>query len=103
MKKAILVWLNNILQPKWTKQQKRRINEFKFLFRKHYNWDVHVFGITDLKYKFKDERLNVTIYLTRPGTLIGIGGRDIQALQEYLVKHNIYIYIKESKLWGNLR
>lgn len=115
MKTKIYNWLLKKVEPKFTPEQKKKINEFKMIFRIHFEgYDqidipteyipISKFGITDLKFKFdKNNFLTVEIVLLRPGILIGKGGRTINTLSNYLSKHDMKITITESKLWNRLK
>ncbi len=114
MKKKFLTWLYNYLQPKYTKEQKLKINRFKHHFRNYFEgcYDdytpivaipIKLFEITDILFEFENENLIATIVLVRPGILIGKGGNVIDGLNTYLLKDNMEVHIKESKLWNNLK
>lgn len=56
-------------------------------------------GITNVAFKFKRSEIVLSIWLYRPGLLIGKGGRTIDGLMEYLSdeKRKVKISIHESK------
>jgi len=113
MKKKLLRWLYNYLQPKYSKEQKLKINRFKHHFRNYFEgcYDdyigidtilIKMFEITDFIFEFENKTLVATVVLCRPGLLIGKGGKTIDGLNTYMLKDNMVVRIKESKLWTNL-
>jgi hypothetical protein len=103
-------------------REKRRYQSIKWSFRRFFEgWDdimedygsnggmdpivdipIKTFGITDISFKETDDNTEMTITLERPGILIGKAGQTINAVTEYVSKHEdkpIKILIIESKLW----
>lgn len=113
MKKKLLTWLYNYLQPKYSKEQKAQINRFKHHFRTYFEGCygsepevailVKNFEITDLIFEFENNTLIVTVVLCRPGVLIGRSGKVIDGLNTYLLSDNMEVRIKESKLWHQIK
>lgn len=113
MKKKILTWLYNYLQPKYSKEQKACINRFKHHFRSYFEGCYGVepvvalliknLEITDLIFEFENKTLVATVVLCRPGLLIGKGGITIDGLNAYLLPDNMEVRIKESKLWHQIK
>ena len=112
MKTKLIKWLLKLLQLKsFTKDEIKEINCFNSSFHNffeggygyeqvcEYPIPISKFGITDLKYQFKDNQLIVTIILLRPGIIIGKGGIVIIALKEFMNDQNVKIKLEESKLW----
>lgn len=61
--------------------------------------------INNVEVKENKTTLLITITTSRPGLLIGKGGRYIDALKEYIesqLKKKVTIHIEESKLWIGL-
>jgi len=63
-----------------------------------YNDNFSALGISIVKIEANSKRVNYTIYLRRPGLLIGKGGKYIDILYDELVNRlnkEVNIYIKE--------
>jgi len=116
MKTNLINWLIKLLQPKYTKEQIKRINSIKARFQIFFDgiydevpaqvsittWQL---GITNFDFEFKGNLLIMTITLLRPGLLIGKGGTTIDLVSAFLStnEHSVEIKIKESKLWNRLK
>lgn len=97
------------------KLERKLKSAFKIFFEGGYDHDqiyetyipIRNFEITDISFLEYPHKVEMLITLARPGILIGIGGRTIDAIKYYLNNvHSkdfdnkpILINIKESKLW----
>lgn len=103
-------WLYNKTRKEYTAKEKAEINKFKSLFRFYFEGcygeepinylPLGNFQITDLLFEFKKDFLFITVVLERPGILIGKAGTTIDGLNKYLLRANMEVKIKESKLWS---
>ena len=116
MRTKIINWLLKLLQPKFTKEQIKRINFTKSILKTYFdgcyevdpiekNITTYSLGITNIEFHFEKDLLILSITLLRPGLLIGKGGRTIDKLSEHLngSKKPVKIHIIESKLWNRIK
>lgn len=114
MRKAAAIWLKGLISnpPSYTKEQRREINRFKYLFRHHFEGEnnsvskiphcclpIKELGVTDLKFEFSISNvMNVTVVLENPHIL----STTMEHLQERL-GDGVRLTTKESKLWQYLQ
>ena len=113
MKQKLILWLLSLLIPRYTEEQKRRINMFKSMFKVHFEGfedvvpdeplPVYKLGVTNLEYQFVDNILHVDVTVEKPGLLIGKGGKTIDGLNTYLSGRDMRVHIKESNIWKYLK
>lgn len=113
MKQKLILWLISLLTPSYSRREKEMINRFKSYFHIYFEGidcddaiDPHListFGITGLRFEFKDGFLHIWVILERPGLLIGKGGKTIDGLNKWLESSKMIVHIKESKLWNYIR
>ena len=63
--------------------------------------DIYKFGITDFKLFNEGETYKFVVTLTRPGLLIGKGGRTIDGLKDFLSygDRDVSVHLIENKMW----
>ena len=95
--------LKQLKRPNYTDNQIDMINGFKNAFRLHFDKStIMSFGITKFEYFFDTRHAcTVTIYLERPGLLIGEKGKVLDEFEEYLNSdtYAYQIFLKDSELW----
>lgn len=109
MKKKLILFLLRLFQPKYTKAQIQRINDFKCIFQSYF-MDVDIqpiskFGITEFQFEFIGDDMIVTIFLTHAGVLVGKNGSLIDALTRYINYRDtlpVRIMLKKSNLWKTI-